>query len=125
MNDSNQNLSLEERYFNVFSVFPLTIILINRYRVQNSSTPLWKLPYEKQIEEKSSNIKQILRKTLFKMERVNKDLIYWWQKQRDSNEAMCCQLSEVIHSVILVYHMRITKQSKYGLTVGKLKASHR
>lgn len=59
------------------------------------------------------------------MERVNKDLIYWWQKQRDSNEAMCCQLSEVIHSVILVYHMRITKQSKYGLTVGKLKASHR
>ena len=105
--------------------FPLIKMLINRYRVQNSSTPLWKLPYEKQIEEKSSNIKQILRKTLFKMERVNKDLIYWWQKQRDSNEAMCCQLSEVIHSVILVYHITNTNQSKYGLNVGKLKASDR
>jgi len=75
--------------------------------VQNSSTPLWKLPYEKQIEEKTSNMKLVLRKTLFKMDKVNKDLIYWWQKQRDKNEGMCCPLEEVVHSVSDIFVLAV------------------
>ncbi len=46
-------------------------------------------------------MKQVLRKTFFKMERNNKDTFYWLHKQSKENEGMCCSLNEFVQSPIL------------------------
>jgi len=76
----DENLSLEER-------------------VQNATTPLWKDSYDKQVEQKKTNIKQILRKTFYKMEKTHKDTFFYFQKQSKKNEGMCCSLIDFIESV--------------------------
>jgi hypothetical protein len=79
----------------------LALTLLTYLRVQNSTTPFWNMDYEKQLEQKTSNMKQILRKTLFKIEKVNNDIFYWLQQQKDNNEGMCCPLSDILPSVWL------------------------
>lgn len=68
-------------------------------RVQNATTPLWNLAYDKQIEQKKTQIKQILRKTFYKMERTHKDTFFYFQKQSKANEGMCCSLIDFVESV--------------------------
>ncbi|CAF0862793.1 unnamed protein product [Brachionus calyciflorus] len=70
-------------------------------KVQKSSTPLWNLPYEKQLEEKTNQIKQILRKCTFKMDKVNEGIFFWLQKQKTNYEGMCCKLLETVSSPVI------------------------
>jgi tRNA (uracil-5-)-methyltransferase len=81
--ESNSLLSLEER-------------------VQDSTTPLWRLSYADQVKQKKSHIQQILRKCLLKIESVNRAtcVFYWLQKQRKLYEGMCCELVEFVDSPI-------------------------
>lgn len=58
------------------------------------------MPYEKQVEQKRAHIKQILRKTFFKMEKINKDTYFWLQKQ-SKDTGGCCELNEFVESPII------------------------
>lgn len=53
------------------------------------------------MRAKKKHVKQILRKTFFKMEKINKDTYYWLQKQSKDHSGMCCDLSEFVPSPVI------------------------
>jgi hypothetical protein len=73
-----RGLFLKDLYYFFFDVFNVLFYL----RVQNSTTPLWNIPYDKQIEQKRSDIVHLLRKTHFKIDKANGDIFYWLQQQK-------------------------------------------
>ncbi|RNA09498.1 tRNA (uracil-5-)-methyltransferase -like protein [Brachionus plicatilis] len=70
-------------------------------KVQNSTTPFWNISYDKQLDQKTNVIKQLLRKCTFKMDKVNEGIFFWLQKQKDRNEGMCCKLIETVPSPVI------------------------
>jgi len=51
-------------------------------KVQNSTTPLWKLTYEEQLDKKKNEVIQILKKFGSNIEKTNPDLKNWFKKQK-------------------------------------------
>ena len=52
------------------------------FRVQNATTPLWKLTYEEQLAKKRDEVLSILKKFGSNIEKTNRDLRSWFKLQR-------------------------------------------
>ena len=50
--------------------------------MKNSTIPLWNTSYDKQVEQKTTEIKQLLRKAHFKIDKANEDIFYFLQQQK-------------------------------------------
>lgn len=101
-------------------------------KVQNSTTPLWKLSYEDQLIKKRIEVKQILSRIRKKIELINSDLRAWVIQQRKAHEGMCCELVDYIPSPAIdnyrnkcefsIGYDRNEKNSMVGFRLGDYKS---
>lgn len=64
-------------------------------RLKASTIPLWNVPYDKQIEQKQKNIRQILVKIGHDMVKGNPALKPWVDRQRSKYNGLPCELWDV------------------------------
>ncbi|CAH1232711.1 TRMT2A [Branchiostoma lanceolatum] len=64
-------------------------------------TPLWNVPYEEQLKQKTESQKVVLGKLSRAIENVNPGLGSWVVQQRKQYDNMCCKLEDITPSPIL------------------------
>ncbi|PSN32844.1 tRNA (uracil-5-)-methyltransferase A [Blattella germanica] len=70
-------------------------------RLHESVTPLWNVPYEKQLEQKQRKVREILLKLGSGIERSNPDLKPWLNQQREKYNGLPCELWKVRPSPVV------------------------
>ncbi|KAI0240575.1 tRNA (Uracil-5-)-methyltransferase-like A [Lamellibrachia satsuma] len=83
-------------------------------RLNESVTPLWKMPYEEQLKSKENEICVFLKKLGKSMEKENVNLHPWISQQRKENNGLCCRLHDMKPSPVLDGY-----RNKCEFTVGR------
>ncbi|XP_071789916.1 tRNA (uracil-5-)-methyltransferase homolog A-like isoform X1 [Asterias amurensis] len=83
-------------------------------RLNNSVTPLWKQPYEDQLEIKQNNTIEFLRHLTKMLQKNVGDITPWLAQQRKKHNGMACELEPIKPSPVLENY-----RNKCEFTVGK------
>lgn len=70
-------------------------------RLNNAVTPLWKTPYEDQIKIKQAEMKELMKKFGWRIQKNNADYKQWLDDQRKKYDSLCCDLQPIKPSPIL------------------------
>uniref|UniRef100_A0A1B6J213 tRNA (uracil(54)-C(5))-methyltransferase n=1 Tax=Homalodisca liturata TaxID=320908 RepID=A0A1B6J213_9HEMI len=65
-------------------------------KVKDSTVPLWRLPREEQANQKTNNVKRIVRNIIYDIERQNKGLKTYFNTQRDNNEGAPLKMHPIV-----------------------------
>ncbi|XP_043267393.1 tRNA (uracil-5-)-methyltransferase homolog A-like [Venturia canescens] len=83
-------------------------------RVKNSTTPLWNVPYQNQLEIKVKDIKSVLMRMGQELLRENKGLSQWVDQQKSSFQGLPCKLLPILSADVTDGY-----RNKCEFTVGK------
>ncbi|KAL2092207.1 hypothetical protein ACEWY4_012005 [Coilia grayii] len=64
-------------------------------QLANVVTPLWNLPYDKQLDRKEQEVVSILQQLSREIGKNNKAMLPWLFVQREKNNGMCCPLEKI------------------------------
>ncbi|KAG1674637.1 tRNA (uracil-5-)-methyltransferase A [Nymphon striatum] len=60
-------------------------------KLKNAVIPLWNIPYSEQIAQKEADMRKLLMKLGYEIEKVNPSFKKLFKSQREKNSGLCCQ----------------------------------